>query len=108
MNNIDKLLQELIAESNNIKAQIEKGGLGNAILNRLKESSNELQQLINKIIAKDKNITLNEYNEAYEKLRQSKENQLKNELNKTKLFFVIVGGVGVLALSFYIYKKIKK
>lgn len=39
MNNIDKLLQELIAESNNIKAQIEKGGLGNAILNRLKESS---------------------------------------------------------------------
>lgn len=104
----DNLLTQLIAEYNQLKQQIEQGGLESVFLNKLKESASELQALINKIVAKDKKITSQEYNEAYEKLRESRRNNLKRELSRTKKFFIITGAIGVLALGIYIYKRLRK
>jgi hypothetical protein len=103
----DNLLQEIIDEYKKIKQQIEEGGVEGAALNILRENAKELQELINKFVAKDKKITEKEYNEAYEKIRESRMNRLKKEMGRTKRFFIIAGGIGVLALGFYIYKRLK-
>lgn len=103
----ESLFQELLEEYNKIKKQIEEGGVEGAALNILKENAKELQSLINNLIAKDKKLTEKEYNEAYEKLRESRKRRLEKEMGRTKRFFIIVGAVGVLALGFYVFKKLK-
>lgn len=104
----DDLLAKLTAEYNRIKEAVEKGGLEGYFLDLLKAQSAELQAIINKIVAKDKKITEDEYNEAYEKLRVSRKRRLEKELSRTKRFFIIAGAIGVLALGFYLYKRFKK
>lgn len=75
----------------------------------LNENKDALQNELNKILKKGGLVTEEDYNNAYEKIRQSSKERLVLQSKKTKrgLYFVI-GGVLILAAGIYLYKRLKK
>ena len=92
-----------------LKEAIKQKDLVGESVEILNEKKDALQDELNKLLKKGGLITEEDYNNAYEKIRQSSQERLITQSKKTKrsLYFV-VGGVLILAAGIYLYKRLKK
>lgn len=103
-----KLMGDLKFEIQNLNDRIKSQGISGVALEQLNNNKNELQNLLNQFLLKKNVITEKEYDDAYEQLRTSRKRSLQIDFSKSKIPFYVIGGVLVVGLIYYYYKKYKK
>lgn len=102
------VINDLKAEATRVGALIKSEGIGAAALGLLKEKQMLVQEKINSILKKGGLITEEDYNDAYNIIKDEKKKQLSDmQMGATTKFWIYVG-VAALLVGYGIYYSRKK